>query len=67
MNGGIIMWVETRKIDNPDSKSKKSLVTRYKFVERYKSPLTGKYHKVSVTYDKLNNRVRKDAAFQLEQ
>ena len=43
------MWAETTK----DGK--------VKFREQYKDPLTGKYKKVSVTYDKNTNQTRRRA------
>lgn len=57
------MWVEKRKIKINDKNrpGKKIEVIRYKFIERYKDSLTGKEHKVSVTYDRDNARIRKAA------
>ena len=49
------MWAETTK----DGKTK--------FREQYKDPLTGKYKKVSVTYDKNTNQTRRRAQIALEQ
>lgn len=49
------MWAETTK----DGKTK--------FREQYKDPLTGKYKKVSVTYDKNTNQTRRKAQIALEQ
>lgn len=49
------MWAETTK----DGK--------VKFREQYKDPLTGKYKKVSVTYDKNTNQTRRKAQIALEQ
>ena len=49
------MWSETTK----DGKTK--------FREQYKDPLTGKYKKVSVTYDKNTNQTRRRAQIALEQ
>lgn len=49
------MWSETTK----DGK--------VKFREQYKDPLTGKYKKVSVTYDKNTNQTRRRAQISLEQ
>lgn len=49
------MWAETTK----DGKAK--------FREQYKDPLTGKYKKVSVTYDKNTNQTRRRAQIALEQ
>ena len=49
------MWAETTK----DGK--------VKFREQYKDPLTGKYKKVSVTYDKNTNQTRRRAQIALEQ
>ena len=48
------MWIEQTK----DGK--------YKFVERYKSSLTGRYRRVSVTYGKKIPQVRKEATRVLE-
>ena len=48
------MWAETTK----DGKTK--------FREQYKDPLTGKYKKVSVTYDKNTNQTRRKAQIVLE-
>ena len=48
------MWAETTK----DGKAK--------FREQYKDPLTGKYKKVSVTYDKNTNQTRRKAQIALE-
>ena len=48
------MWAETTK----DGK--------VKFREQYKDPLTGKYKKVSVTYDKNTNQTRRRAQIALE-
>ena len=57
------MWVEKRKIkiNDKNKPGKKIEVIRYKFIERYKDSLTGKEHKVSVTYDRDNARIRKAA------
>lgn len=52
------MWVEKRIVNGK---------SRYKFIERYRSELTGKYRKVSVTYSKNNASVRKEATFTLQQ
>lgn len=49
------MWAETTK----DGKAK--------FREQYKDPLTGKYRKVSVTFDKNTNSTRRRAQIELEQ
>lgn len=48
------MWVQKNKKGN------------YQFVERYKDPLSGKYKKVSVTYDANNRITRKRAQMVLE-
>ena len=48
------MWAEETK----DGKTK--------FREQYKDPLTGKYRKVSVTYDKNTNQTRRKAQIALE-
>lgn len=50
----MIMWAEETK----DGKTK--------FREQYKDPLTGKYRKVSVTYDKNTNQTRRKAQIALE-
>lgn len=47
------MWIET-------------VGNKYKFVERYKSTLTGRYKRVSVTYGKKTNQVKKAATQELE-
>lgn len=52
------MWIEKRTVNGK---------SRYKFIERYRSELTGKYRKVSVTYSKNNASVRKEAIFTLQQ
>lgn len=52
-----VMWVEKRNVNGK---------THYKFIERYRSELTGKYRKVSVTYSKNNASVRKEATFVLQ-
>lgn len=49
------MWVQKNKTGN------------FQFVERYKDPLTGKYRKVSVTYDANNRVTRKRAQMVLEE
>lgn len=51
------MWVEKRKVNGSP---------RYVYIERYKSPLTGKYKKVSVTYGKHNRMIVKRATRELE-
>lgn len=63
------MWIEKREIEinDPKNKGKKKSVIRYKYIERFKSPLTGKYKKVSITFNKNNASVRKEATFQLEE
>ena len=48
------MWIEKTKQGN------------YKFVERYKSSLTGRYRRVSVTYGKKSPQVKKTATQELE-
>ncbi|WP_323058359.1 tyrosine-type recombinase/integrase [Limosilactobacillus reuteri] len=57
------MWVEKRKIkiNDKNKPGEKIEVIRYKFIERYKDPLTGKEHKVSVTYNRDNAHIRKAA------
>lgn len=50
-----MMWVQKNKTGN------------FQFVERYKDPLTGKYRKVSVTYDANNRVTRKRAQMVLEE
>lgn len=47
------MWVEKYKVNGQ---------LRYRFVKRYKDPLTNKYHRISVSYLKNNNHVRNLAA-----
>ena len=49
------MWVQKNKTGN------------FQFVERYKDPLTGKYRRVSVTYDANNRITRKRAQMVLEE
>ena len=49
------MWVQKNKTGN------------FQFVERYKDPLTGKYRKVSVTYEANNRVTRKRAQMVLEE
>lgn len=49
------MWTE----DLPNGK--------YKYVERYKDPLTGKRQKVSLTHTKKNNRVEKEMFIKLQE
>lgn len=41
--------------------------TGVRYIERYKDPLTGKYKRVSVTYDKHTKRNEKDAYVKLQQ
>ncbi|MCH5384296.1 hypothetical protein DKZ23_07875 [Limosilactobacillus reuteri] len=48
------MWAETTKDG------------RIKFREQYKDPLTGKYKKVSVTFDKNTNTTHRKAQIALE-
>ncbi|WP_229392139.1 tyrosine-type recombinase/integrase [Limosilactobacillus reuteri] len=48
------MWVEKRADDN------------YKFIERYKDPLTGNLRKVSIFFEKNTNSTRKKAQMALE-
>ena len=48
------MWAESTK----DGK--------VKFREQYKDPLTGKYKKVSVTFDRNTNQTRRKAQISLE-
>lgn len=50
------MWVEPYKVKGK---------VRYRFGKNYKSPLTGKYKKVSVSYLKDNSRTRKAAELEL--
>ena len=50
------MWVEKYTVRGK---------VRYRFGENYKSPLTGKYKKVSVSYLKNNNQTKKAAAIEL--
>ena len=50
------MWIENREV-----LVNGKLENRYCFVERYKSTLTGKYRKVSVTYGKKTPQVEKAA------
>ena len=57
MKGGTTMWIEKREVKGSP---------RYVYIERYKSPLTGKYKKVSVTYGKHNRMVVKRATRELE-
>lgn len=38
-----------------------TLKNRYKFVDNYKNPLTGKFQEVSCTFGKNNREVRKEA------
>ena len=49
------MWIEQRTENN------------YKFVEQYKDPLTNKYHRVSITFDRSTTHTRKKANQILEQ
>lgn len=51
------MWVE--EVENGKGK-------RYKFCERYTCPLTGKYKKVSITYNTNNRQVIKIATQELQ-
>lgn len=55
------MWIENREV-----LVNGKLEKRYCFVERYKSTLTGKYRKVSVTYGKKTPQVVKAATQELE-
>lgn len=55
------MWIENREV-----LVNGKLENRYCFVERYKSTLTGKYRKVSVTYGKKTPQVVKAATQELE-
>lgn len=55
------MWIENREV-----RVNGKLEKRYCFVERYKSTLTGKYRKVSVTYGKKTPQVVKAATQELE-
>lgn len=50
------MWVEKYTVRGK---------VRYRFGETYKSPLTGKYKKVSVSYLKNNNQTKRAAAIEL--
>lgn len=50
------MWVEKYTVRGK---------VRYRFGENYKSPLTGKYKKVSVSYLKNNNQTKRAAAIEL--
>lgn len=52
------MWVEKYK-------SKKGI--RYRFLERYTDPLSGKKRKISVSYTKNNVRTKKQAQLELDQ
>ena len=49
------MWIE----ELPNGK--------YKYVERYEEPLTGKQKKVSITHTKKNNRVEKEMLVKLQE
>lgn len=49
------MWIE--ELDNG----------KYKYVERYTDPLTGKQRKVSLTHTKKNNRVEKEMFLMLQE
>lgn len=40
---------------------------KFKYVERYEDPLTGKQKKVSITHTKKNNRVEKDMFLKLQE
>lgn len=51
------MWIEERSVKGK---------TRYCFIERYKSTLTGRYKRVSVTYGKKTPQVVKTATRELE-
>ena len=46
------MWVEKRTVKGQ---------TRYHFYERFKNPLTGKYQRVVVTFEKKNRQTTKEA------
>ena len=50
------MWVEKYTVRGK---------VRYRFGENYKSPLTGKYKKVSVSYLKNNNQTKRAASIEL--
>lgn len=52
------MWIEKRSVQGK---------TRYCFIERYKSSLTGHYRRVSVTYGKKTPQVVKAATRELEE
>ena len=52
------MWIEKRSVQGK---------TRYCFIERYKSSLTGRYRRVSVTYGKKTPQVVKAATRELEE
>ena len=52
------MWIEKRSVQGK---------TRYCFIERYKSSLTGRYRRVSVTYGKKTPQVVKTATRELEE
>lgn len=52
------MWIEKRLVQGK---------TRYCFIERYKSSLTGRYKRVSVTYGKKTPQVVKAATRELEE
>lgn len=54
--GGNFMWVEKYKVKG---------VTRYRFAQRYKNDLTGKYKRVSVSYLKNNAQTRNAAQREL--
>lgn len=60
------MWVQkynsTKKVRGKEKK-----VIKYQFFERFKDPLTGKYRKVSVSYEKNTAQVRKQAQGLLEE
>ena len=51
------MWIEKRSVHGK---------TRYCFIERYKSSLTGRYRRVSVTYGKKTPQVVKTATMELD-
>ncbi|MCL2252942.1 MAG: site-specific integrase [Lachnospiraceae bacterium] len=52
------MWIQERKAKNGD--------IRYRFMERYKDPLTGKARNVSATCDKNTTHTRKAATAELQ-
>lgn len=58
------MWIE--EIEAKDKKTGKEII-KYKYVERYTDPLTGKQRKTSITHTKKNTRVEKEMFMKLQE